>query len=92
MTDGETQKGTSASDRLWRSKRVGRSRRQIRGVNSETRRGGAQPHKLTSTTLPRKSSKGVKPATVPQTDTGGWGEYPKALERTIVKELGNIAP
>jgi len=41
LTDGETQKGTSSSDRLWRSKRVGRSRRQIRGVNSEARRGGA---------------------------------------------------
>ena len=30
--------------------------------------------------------------TVPQTDTGGRGEYPKALERTQVKELGKIAP
>lgn len=30
--------------------------------------------------------------TVPQTDTGGQGENPKALERTRVKELGKIAP
>ena len=30
--------------------------------------------------------------TVPKTDTGGRGEYPKALERTLVKELGKIAP
>ena len=30
--------------------------------------------------------------TVPQTDTGRWGEYPKALERTLVKELGKLAP
>jgi hypothetical protein len=30
--------------------------------------------------------------TVPQTDTGGWGENPKALERTLVKELGKITP
>ena len=30
--------------------------------------------------------------TVPETDTGGWGENPKALERTRVKELGKIAP
>ena len=30
--------------------------------------------------------------TVPQTDTGRQGENPKALERTRVKELGNIAP
>ncbi len=30
--------------------------------------------------------------TVPQTDTGGQGEYPKALERTLVKELGKMVP
>ena len=30
--------------------------------------------------------------TVPETDTGGQGEKPKALERTRVKELGKIAP
>ncbi len=30
--------------------------------------------------------------TVLQTDTGGQGEYPKALERTRVKELGKIVP
>ena len=29
---------------------------------------------------------------VPQTDTGGQGENPKARERTLVKELGKIAP
>ena len=31
-------------------------------------------------------------ATVPQTDTGGQGENPKALERTRVKELGKMVP
>lgn len=31
-------------------------------------------------------------ATVPQTDTGGQGENPQALERTRVKELGKMAP
>ena len=30
--------------------------------------------------------------TVPQTDTGGWVENTKALERTRVKELGKMAP
>ena len=30
--------------------------------------------------------------TVPETDTGGQGENPKALEKTLVKELGKIAP
>ena len=29
---------------------------------------------------------------VPQTDTGGWDENSKALERTRVKELGKIVP
>ena len=29
---------------------------------------------------------------VPQTNTGRWGEYPKALERTLVKELGKLTP
>ena len=30
--------------------------------------------------------------TVPQTDTGGWDEYSKALGRTRVKELGKVVP
>ena len=42
--------------------------------------------------LPGKSSKLQVKVTVPQTDTGGQGENPKALERTRVKELGKIAP
>ena len=29
---------------------------------------------------------------VPETNTGGRGEKPKALERTRVKELGKMAP
>ena len=29
---------------------------------------------------------------VPKTDTGGWGEDPKAGGRSIVKELGKMAP
>ena len=29
---------------------------------------------------------------VPETDTGGRGEHPQALERTRVKELGKLAP
>ena len=29
---------------------------------------------------------------VPQTDTGGWGENPKADGRSIVKELGKMTP
>ncbi len=30
--------------------------------------------------------------TVPQTDTGRWVEYTKANGRTLVKELGKLAP
>ena len=29
---------------------------------------------------------------VPQTDTGGWGENPKADGRSTAKELGKMAP
>ena len=47
---------------------------------------------VTDATLPGKTSKLQITTTVPQTDTGGQGENPKALERTRVKELGNIAP
>ena len=48
--------------------------------------------KLINPMLPRKASDGEYQSTVPQTDTGGWGEYPKALERTLVKELGKLTP
>ena len=30
--------------------------------------------------------------TVPETDTGGLVEYTKALERTMLKELGKLLP
>ena len=30
--------------------------------------------------------------TVPQTNTGRWVEQTKALERTLVKELGKMTP
>ena len=36
------------------------------------------------------NSAGTK--TVPQTDTGGLAEYAKALERTVLKELGKMPP
>ena len=49
-------------------------------------------HKLVDPMLPRKASKRVILPTVPQTDTGRQGEYPKALERTLVKELCKMTP
>ena len=47
---------------------------------------------VTDTTLPGKASKLQVMQSVPQSDTGRQGENPKALERTRVKELGNMAP
>ena len=42
--------------------------------------------------LSRKVRNSVALKSVPQTDTGRWGENPKALERTLVKELGKMTP
>ena len=42
--------------------------------------------------LPRKVSKHNSLVLVPQTDTGRWVEYTKAIGRTFVKELGNMTP
>jgi hypothetical protein len=39
-----------------------------------------------------KSSLGTTRRPVPQTDTGGPGEYPQAFGRTLVKELGKMTP
>ncbi len=42
--------------------------------------------------LPGKASKLQVITTVPQTNTGGWDENSKVLERTRVKELGKMIP
>ena len=47
---------------------------------------------VTDTTLPGKATKLQLNTIVPQTDTGGRDEYSKALERTLEKELGKLAP
>ena len=57
--------------------------------STETRLIGAE---VTDPTLPGKTSKLQVMQTVPQTDTGGQDENSQALERTRVKELGNMAP
>jgi hypothetical protein len=41
--------------------------------------------------LPRKASSEIR-APVPQTDTGRRVEYTKGIGRTLVKELGKMAP
>ena len=40
----------------------------------------------------RENPRGRLDLTVPQTDTGRQAEDAKALERTLVKELGKLAP
>ena len=42
--------------------------------------------------LPRKAAHRASLVIVLQTDSGGRGEYPKARERTLVKELGKMTP
>ena len=42
--------------------------------------------------LPRKASFASPSGVRTKTDTGRQGEHPKALERTLVKEFGKIAP
>ena len=50
-------------------------------------------HKLDDPQLPRKAPvESTASVPVPQTDTGGRGEDPKALERTLLKELGKMTP
>ena len=52
-----------------------------------------EARELSDSTLPRKASAElIAVVTVPQTDSGGRGEYPKALERTLLKELGKMTP
>jgi hypothetical protein len=49
--------------------------------------------KLDDPLLPRKASVELTTdVTVPQTDTGGREEDSKALERTLLKELGKMTP
>ena len=42
--------------------------------------------------LSRKASSDVCVRPVPETDTGGQVEYTKALERSVLKELGKLPP
>ena len=81
----------------YRFKPVGGLSRRPSATNGEsTLRGdeeGACAHKLDDSQLSRKAPVELTAnVTVPQTDTGGRGEYPKALERTLLKELGKMTP
>ena len=84
-------------DTGYRFKPVGGLSRRPSATNGEsTLRGNEESacaHKLDDPQLPRKASVELTAdVTVPQTDTGGRGEDPKALERTLLKELGKMTP
>ena len=81
----------------YRFKLVGGPVRRPGATNGEsTLRGdeeSACAHKLDDPQLPRKAPvESTAYVTVPQTNTGGRGEDPKALERTRLKELGKMTP
>ena len=81
----------------YRFKPVGRLARRPSATNGESILRGDEEdacvHQLGDRPLPRKASvESTARATVPQTDTGGRGEDPKALERTLPKELGKMTP
>jgi hypothetical protein len=42
--------------------------------------------------LPRKTSNRTTLHNRTKTDTGRRGEYPQALEKTVLKELGKLTP
>ncbi len=79
--------GREGKDRCKRSKgRRGKTLLQPKGVKrSEIRVAKHVSH------VPRKAAI-VHTVPVPKTDTGGWGENPKAGGRSIVKELGKMTP
>jgi hypothetical protein len=93
----EGRRRTVEPDIGYRFKRVGRLVRRPSATNGESIPRGdeesACAHKLDYSQLSRKAPvESTTVATVPQTDTGGRGEYPKALERTLLKELGKMTP
>ncbi len=93
MSEGGTQEGRSAVGWKWRFKLVDLKDRQIRSsLRLRSDDEGRKAHKVTEPMLPRKASKRDYWVIVPQTDTGRQGEYPEALERTLVKELGKMTP
>ena len=77
---------------LSRFKRVPWPDRQIRRARRETRARASTEAKWVTPDFQEKPLSIRSAATVPETNTGGQGEHPKACERTRVKELGKMAP
>ncbi len=69
-----------------RRRREGKTVRQSKGVKRSEREVAKHAGHV-----PRKAAIDYT-VPVPKTDTGGWGEDPKAGGRSIVKELGKMAP
>src|SRR5918997_6971855 len=91
LSDGGTEKGrpTVALVDHGLARRAGtRKIRAPRSLRSEPSLIGEVAEPM----LPGKASKRVVCAPVPQTDTGGRVENTKAIERTMVKELGKLSP
>ena len=87
-----TQEGRRACDWKSTSKQVGRETGKSVSHKAEMRWGASGDRSEgAGTKLSRKASS-EDSGTRTETDTGRQGENPKALERTRVKELGNIAP
>ena len=59
---------------------------------SRKREGGAYGPQVAEPRGQEKLLSDEHPVSVPQTDTGRRVEYTKANGRTLVKELGNLAP
>ena len=60
-----------------------------------TLRGDVESRRLVKPVSPcflEKPRREIHLVTVPQTDTGRRAEHAKALERTLVKELGKLTP
>ena len=93
-TEGGTEKGSSAGCWTSRFKPVGGWHRQIRAA-IQTPRGDVESRRLVKRVSPcflEKPRREIHLVTVPETDTGGRAEHAKALEITVVKELGKMTP
>jgi hypothetical protein len=97
VSTGGTEKDSRAGRWFAWFKPVGRRVRRPCATNGASIPRGEEEsacaHKLGDSQLPRKAPvECTARPTVPQTDTGGRGEYPKALEKTLLKELGKMTP
>ena|SRR3990170_7623996 len=89
---GVTQRGNPGAFWLYASKFLGGEDRQIRPL-IQLRRTNERGFRLDPGQPCWREKRLARPlATVPQSDTGRRVEHTKAIGRTLVKELGNMAP